>query len=565
MAMTAVFRTCPDTGLKVFLSAENLIKANAVAAVVSLLVGGLLGLLVALTRWPAVHLLPAEAFYAVLTAHGINVLLFWIIFFEIAILYFASAVILNCRLATPWLAWLGFLLMVIGAVLVNVAVLQGDSSVMFTSYVPMQAAPNFYLGVILFAVGALVGVCVFFGTLVIAREERTYKGSIPLVTFGALTAAIIAVFTIASGAIILIPTYLWSLGIIATIDPVMYKVVWWAMGHSSQQINVAAHVAVWYAIAAIVLGAKPLSEKVSRGAFLLYILFLQLASAHHLLAEPGISSEWKVFNTSYAMYLAVLGSMIHGMSVPGAIEAAQRGKGFTRGTFEWLRKAPWGNPAFSGMALSVVMFGFLGGISGVVLGTEQINIMMHNTLYVPGHFHATVVTGTTLAFMAVTYLVVPLIFRRELILKSVAKWQPYVFGIGAAGISVFMMGAGTLGVARRHWDITFSDAVIGFEYPGTAFLMMGLNGMFALLAALGGVMYIAVVVGSILFGKRRGDVPAAAPKPAFPAGAAAVAQYGTAGTLYVPGTYVLITVFFTAFVLYYFVNWKYLSEIWPFH
>ncbi|HEX6093558.1 MAG TPA: cbb3-type cytochrome c oxidase subunit I, partial [Dongiaceae bacterium] len=482
-----------------------------------------------------------------------------------AILYFASAVILNCRLATPWLAWLGFLLMVIGAVLVNVAVLQGDSSVMFTSYVPMQAAPNFYLGVILFAVGALVGVCVFFGTLVIAREERTYKGSIPLVTFGALTAAIIAVFTIASGAIILIPTYLWSLGIITTIDPVMYKVVWWAMGHSSQQINVSAHVAVWYAIAAIVLGAKPLSEKVSRGAFLLYILFLQLASAHHLLAEPGISSEWKVFNTSYAMYLAVLGSMIHGMSVPGAIEAAQRGKGFTRGTFEWLRKAPWGNPAFSGMALSVVMFGFLGGISGVVLGTEQINIMMHNTLYVPGHFHATVVTGTTLAFMAVTYLVVPLIFRRDLILKSVAKWQPYVFGIGAAGISVFMMGAGTLGVARRHWDITFSDAVIGFDYPGTAFLMMGLNGIFALLAALGGVMYIAVVVGSILFGKRRGDVPAAAPRTVVPVGGAAVAQYGTAGTLYVPGTYVLITVFFTAFVLYYFVNWKYLSEIWPFH
>jgi cytochrome c oxidase subunit 1 len=565
MATNAAFRTCPDTGLKVYFSAENLIKANAVAAVVSLLVGGLLGLLVALTRWPSVHLLPAEAFYAVLTAHGINVLLFWIIFFEIAILYFASAIILNCRLATPWLAWLGFLMMVIGAVLVNVAVLQGDSSVMFTSYVPMQAAPNFYLGIILFAVGALIGVCVFFGTLVIAREERTYQGSIPLVTFGALTAAIIAVFTIASGAIILIPTYLWSLGIITSIDSVMYKVVWWAMGHSSQQINVSAHVAVWYAIAAIVLGAKPISEKVSRGAFLLYILFLQLASAHHLLAEPGISSEWKVFNTSYAMYLAVLGSMIHGMSVPGAIEAAQRSKGFTRGTFEWLRKAPWGNPAFSGMALSVVMFGFLGGISGVVLGTEQINVMMHNTLYVPGHFHATVVTGTTLAFMAVTYLVVPLIFRRDLILKGVAKWQPYVFGIGAAGISVFMMGAGTLGVARRHWDITFSDAVIGFDYPGTAFLMMGLNGIFALLAALGGVMYIAVVVGSILFGKRRGDVPAAAPRPAASMGGAAVAQYGTAGTLYVPGTYALITVFFTAFVLYYFVNWKYLSEIWPFH
>ena len=52
------------------------------------------------------------------------------------------------------------------------------------------------------------------------------------------------------------------------------------------------------------------------------------------------------------MYLAVLGSMIHGLSVPGAIEAAQRRRGLTHGIFEWLRKAPWGNPAFSGMFLS---------------------------------------------------------------------------------------------------------------------------------------------------------------------------------------------------------------------
>jgi cytochrome c oxidase subunit 1 len=563
MAISFAFRTCPDTGLKVHLPAERLIKANAVAAVVFLLVGGLFGLLVALTRWPAIHLLPAEAFYAVLTAHGLNVLLFWIIFFEIAILYFASAILLNARLAMPWLGWFGFILMIGGAIVVNVAVLQGESSVMFTSYPPMQAAPHFYLGLILFAVGALLGVCIFFGTLVIAREERTYEGSIPLVTFGAVTAAIIAVFTIASGAIILIPTWLWSLGIISNIDSVMYKVVWWGMGHSSQQINVSAHVAVWYAIAAMVLGAKPLSEKVSRTAFLLYILFLQLASAHHLMAEPGISSEWKVFNASYAFYLAVLGSMIHGMSVPGAIEAAQRRKGFTRGAFEWLRRAPWGNPAFSGMALSVVLFGFLGGISGVVLGTEQINLIMHNTLYVPGHFHGTVVAGTTLAFMAVTYLVVPLIFRCDIILPGLAKWQPYIFAVGAGGISLFMMGAGTLGVARRHWDITFTDATLTFDYPGTAFLMMGLNGIFALLAALGGAIYVIVVVGSILFGKRREAAAQPAPKPAPASEPAAVASYGTAGTLYVPGTYVLISVFFVAFLLYYFVNWKYLSEVWP--
>ena len=564
MTAATSFRTCPTTGLKIDRSAENLIKANAVVAVVFLLVGGLFGLSIALTRWPAVHLLPADWFYLALTAHGFDVLLAWIIFFEMAVLYFASAILLNSRIAAPRWGWAQFWLMLVGALMTNVAVLQGNSSVMFTSYPPLVAAPHFYLGLVLFAVGALIGCAVFFGTLVVARDEKTYQGSVPLVTFGAITAAIIAVFTLACGAIILIPTFLWSVGIINGVDPLMYKLVWWGMGHSSQQINVSAHVAVWYAIGALVLGAKPISEKVSRMAFLMYILFLQLASAHHLLVEPGVSSSWKIFNTSYAMYLAVLGSMIHGMTVPGAIEAAQRAKGYNKGLFEWLRKAPWSNPAFAGMFLSLVMFGFLGGISGVVMGTEQINLIIHNTLYVPGHFHATVVAGTTLAFMAITYLLVPLIFRREVMFKKVAQWQPYVFGLGIAGISLFMMGAGTLGVPRRHWDITFADALSQFQFSPAAFLMLALNGLSAIMAAIGGAMYIVVVVCSVFLGRKIGDNEVVQLGPVSgAASAAAVARYGNEGTLKIPGTVVLVGVFFVSFVLYYFVNWKYLAEVWP--
>jgi cytochrome c oxidase subunit 1 len=138
-----------------------------------------------------------------------------------------------------------------------------------------------------------------------------------------------------------------------------------------------------------------------------------------------------------------------------------------------------------------------------------------------------------------------------------------VFGIGAAGISLFMMGAGTLGVSRRHWDITFSDAIFSFDYPATAFLMMGLNGVAALLAAAGGVMYIVVVVGSILFGKRTTPESMRTSKLISPMGPEVAATYGSAGTWHLPGTYVLVAIFFTAFALYYFVNWKYLSEIWP--
>ncbi len=563
------FRICPESGLQFHKPSEWLMRTHAVFAVVILLFGGITALLVTLTRWPAVHLLPADRFYQMLTSHGVNMLIFWIITFEIAVLYFCSSTLLRCRLATPRIAWLGFALMLIGVVVNNLAVMKGDASVMMTSYVPMPANPNFYLGLIIFAVGALLGCFVFLGTLVIAKEEKTYEGSIPLVTFGALTACIIAVFTIASGAIILIPTYLWSIGYISHIDAAMYRLIWWALGHASQQVNVAAHVAIWYAIAAIVFGAKPLSEKVSRTAFFLYIAFLQLASAHHLLVDPGISSEWKIFNTSYAMYLAVLASMVHGLTVPGSIEVAQRAKGYTKGLFEWLRKAPWGNPVFSGMFISLIGFGFIGGISGVVMGTEQINIIIHNTIYVPGHFHATVVIGTTLAFMALTYFLIPVLFRRQLVMPGLAKWQPYLFGGGMAVFTLAMMGAGTLGVERRHWDMAFTNSALSFDYPASAFTLMGVVGIAGVAAILGGAIFILVTVLSVFFGKPVESTSAygvatttlkrATPIVVPEGGHAATGKWGFAA----PGTFLLAIFFLAIFVVYYAVNWKYLSSVWP--
>ena len=562
-----LFRTCPESGLQFHKPAETLMKLNAVVAVVFLLIGGISAIGVTLTRWPAVHLLPADQFYQMLTWHGVNMLLFWIITFEMAVLYFCSSTLLRCRLATPWLAWVALFMMIGGGALNNMAVWNGDASVMMTSYVPMPANPNFYLGLLLFAVGALICCFIFLGTLVIAKAEKTYEGSIPLVTFGALTACIIAIFTIASGAIILIPTYLWSIGIIGEVDPLVYRVIWWAMGHSSQQINVAAHVSVWYAIAAIVFGAKPMSEKVSRGAFLLYILFLQLASAHHILVDPGISAGWKIFNTSYAMYLAVLASMVHGLTVPGSIEVAQRVKGLNNGLYEWLRKAPWGNPVFSGMFISLIGFGFIGGISGVVMGTEQINLIIHNTIYVPGHFHATVVIGTTLAFMSLTYFLVPVLFRRQLLFPQLAKIQPWLFGLGMMVFTLAMMGAGTLGVERRHWDMAFTNSALGYDYPASAYTLMGIVGISGVAAILGGAIFVGVVVGSLLFGKRVGSESGYGtettrlmmPEPTPAVDHAAIGKWGFAA----PGTFVLALVFLAIFVAYYAVNWKYLSSVWP--
>jgi cytochrome c oxidase subunit I len=560
-------RTCEVTGLRVEWHAETLIKVNAVVAVVNFLVGIVAAFGIVMTRWQAVHLLPADLFYRFLTLHGLNMLIFFIIFFEMAVLYFAGPVLLSCRLPAPTAGWLAFALMVAGMLLVNAMVLAGKADVLFTSYPPLQAHPLYYLGIILFAVGALVVAILFFATLVVARRERTYAGSIPLVSFGALTAAIIAVITLLHGAAIYIPTFLWSLGLMS-VDPQVYRMVWWGLGHSSQQINVAAHVSIWYLLAALTVGGVVVNEKISRMAFVLYILFISMASAHHLLVDPGMGPAWKIWNTSYAMYLAVLASMVHGFTVPAGIEMGQRLRGYTRGTFEWLKKAPWTDPGFSGMALSVVIFGFFGGITGVTIGTEQINIIAHNTLRVPGHFHTTVVGGTALAFMAVTYYVLPLIFGKRVAFWGLAKIQPYLFGIGIVILAMSMIFQGIFGVPRRHWDVSFSNAPFPVEYHPAVQLFQATMGIGGLLAIAGGLAYIAIAVVSVFFGRPfrlqdshdRSGVPQGVWRlPAQTHESAAVVAAHQTGT---PGTLVLVFIFFACFVLYYFANWKILSFLW---
>jgi cytochrome c oxidase subunit 1 len=556
-------RACDTTGLPVCLAAQRFIRLHAVIAVVFLLIGGIGAILLGLTRWPVVHLLSAEWYYRILTLHGLDMLIVMILNFEIAILYFAGTVLLNTRLFSAALAWICFALMLGGAVMFNGAILSGTSDVLMTSYLPLLAHPLFYLGIILFAVGALVGVINFFGTLYIARRDGTFEGSMPLVTFGATAAAIIAVATLLHGAVVMIPTFLHSIGLVGQPDAQWYRVTWWGLGHMSQQINVCAMVSVWYLIGTLTTGATPLSQSVCRGAFVLYILFINLASAHHILVDPGIGAGWKIWNTSYAMYLAVLASMIHGFTVPASVEVAMRRKGFDRGLFDWLTAAPWSNPAFSAFFLSLIIFGFGGGITGVVLGTQQINIMAHNTLRIPGHFHVTVVGGTTLAFMGLTYYLVPLLFQREFYARALCRLQPWLFGGGISLAAIGMSFAGSYGVPRRHWDVDFSGAQFAVGFDSGAHVMLGLLGVGAVIAFLGLLAFIFLVVAAVFFGRSNAGRPMEAWHAERRVRERLQAQtVDEEGGHRTPGTMVLALVFLASFAVYYFANWLWLSDVW---
>lgn len=576
-------RTCAVTGFVVDRNAQRLTLANAVIAVVLLAAGGAMAVLIALQRQG----LPIsdEWWYRLLASHGVTMLLFWILFFEVAGLYFGSTVLLNARMRAPRVAWINLGAMFVGVLMTQWAMFTGRAVVMFTAYPPMTAHWAYYAGVLIVAVGVLVACVQFFVNVVAARRERTFEGSLPLVVYGFAAAAIIAVYSLGSGAVAYGMLFLHSIDLMQSVDPATYRLFFWGIGHGAQQVNLAAMVAIWYALVALTVGGRPVNEGLSRFAFLLYIAFIHLGAVHHLLVDPGLGTSHRIMNTSYLLYLAVLASLIHAFSLPAAIEVAQRERGIGRGLFGWLVKAPWREPGFSSLVLSIVYFGFIAGVTGVLMGTMQLNMVIHNTLFVVGHFHATVVSGTTLAFMGISYYLVPLLSRRELASPRLARWQPYVFASGLAILTLGMLIAGQMGVPRRVADLSYERAPLSVDLfsTGATPTVMLLISAGAMLAVAGGVMYVWNMVATLFFGRRseqpdaglviafgplakqreaaRTEVPAAL--PATGTGWSSRLLQGRWARFEAPGTYLTVLVFLAWFVVMYIAAHLNLSRAWP--
>ncbi len=131
MVVAGLFRTCPVTGLKVHLPTQRLIIANFTMALLSIIIGGIAAIFVGYSRASTFLLRDPDLYYMWLTAHGFNMLIFWIIWFEVALIYFVSTVLLNAQIYSSKIGWLAFALMLVGWLTVNTTVFTGNASVLF--------------------------------------------------------------------------------------------------------------------------------------------------------------------------------------------------------------------------------------------------------------------------------------------------------------------------------------------------------------------------------------------------------------------------------------------------
>lgn len=162
----------------------------------------------------------------------------------------------------------------------------------------------------------------------------------------------------------------------------------------------------------------------------------------------------------------------------------------------WLRRLPWGNPAFGGLAMGMLTFG-VGGAFAYALLSEGLATLLHNTFVVPGYFHAFTSAGVTVTFMGVVYALLPVLTGRRLFAAGVARLQPYLMAAGAILFLLFGVAAGYMGVPRRVPAVEYA----GQAHASWAPLMNAAEGLGGLLMLAGGAAFFAVVAGTIIAGR----------------------------------------------------------------
>jgi cytochrome c oxidase subunit 1 len=485
----------PDRVLELTRSDGRLVLAYMVAAFTALLLGAVAGLLQALQHSGHVSLPSWLGYYQLLTAHGVLMALVFTTFFIFGFLYSGMAVTLEGELiaGAKGLGWIAFWLMVLGGLIATVPILSGDANVLYTFYAPMQASPWYYVGLTLFVVGSWVAGWGIF-TEYALRRKMTKTQVTPLFAFMAVTTCLLwQVATLGVAAEMLLQLIPWSFGWTPTINVLLSRTLFWFFGHPLVYFWILPAYMAWYLVLPRLIGGRVFSDSLARMSFLLLLVLSVPVGLHHQLMEPGLSETAKTIQVGLTLAV-VIPSLMTAFALFATLERAGRARGH-RGALGWLKGLPWRDARF--LALFVGMFVFIpGGAGGIVNASLNLNGLVHNTMWVTGHFHLTVATAAALTFIGVGYWLVPHAAGRSFTkgANRVAVAQVLLWAIGMGVMSTAQHIGGILGIPRRtaYIDTSATDPIVKTWKPYEMGMAIGGTVLFvSVLLAVGTMAYLA--------------------------------------------------------------------------
>ncbi|WP_337983587.1 b(o/a)3-type cytochrome-c oxidase subunit 1 [Lysinibacillus sp. C5.1] len=442
----------------------KLALAHVYVAFIALLLGGLAGLLQVFIRSGQFKLPAGIGYYQVLTVHGVLLGLilttFFIFGFQIAGVSRTSGTFTDKQ---RLLGWIGFWFMTIGTVAAAVMVLLNKATVLYTFYAPLQAHWIFYLGLTLVVVGSWIGSAGQILRYVQWRKEHKGQTS-PLLSFMVVVNNLLwFVASLGVAVSVLFQLLPWSLGLIERVDVLLSRTLFWYFGHALVYFWLLPAYMVWYVVIPKVIGGKVFSDSLARLSFMLFLIFSVPVGLHHQLTEPGIDTTWKFIQVVLTMAV-VVPSLMTAFSLFATFELRGRELG-GKGLFGWFKKLPWKDARFIVPFIGMLAF-IPGGAGGIVNASYQMNQLIHNTIWVPGHFHLTFASAVVLTYFGAAFWLIPHLTGRKLTksLNSLGIVSGVLWAVGMTIMSTAMHIAGLLGAPRRSDYSEYGGAQQAYDW-----------------------------------------------------------------------------------------------------
>ena len=325
------------------------------------------------------------------------------------------------------------------------------------------------------------------------RKENAGEKT-PIAVVGMFTTFIVWFIATLSVAVeILVFLLPWSLGLVDEVNVMLARTLFWFFGHPLVYFWLLPAYVMYYAFLPKIAGGRLYSDMAARLVFMLFIVFSVPVGTHHQYMDPAIGSQWKFLHGVFTFAVA-FPSLITAFTIAASLEYAGRKRGGT-GLFGWIKKLPFFEKDswfFSYLIAGLVIFIF-GGISGIVNASYQMNTVVHNTAWIPGHFHLTVAGPVLLAFLGGSMYLIHQFMGKPVKMKGWTLSVPYIYTIGVFIFSWGMMRGGLIGMPRR--------TNTGASYANPESMLYQPDWMpFIDISVIGGsIMFLAIVIYIVAF------------------------------------------------------------------
>jgi cytochrome c oxidase subunit 1 len=465
------------------------------------------------SKWAPDGKLDAGYYMALVTMHG-TIMVFYVLTAGLSGT-FANLLLplqIGARdMASPFMNMLSYWFFLLSSIvlLASLFVETGPASGGWTIYPPLSALPKAMPGsgmgmtlwltaIVLFIASSLLGGINYISTVLNMRTKGMSMTRLPLTVWALFLTAVLGLLSfpvLLGGGLLLLfdrgfgtsfylsDIYLGSAGALEHTggSPILFQHLFWFLGHPEVYIIIMPALGITSEIIAV-NSRKPIFGYTAMVISLMGIAFLSfIVWGHHMFITGMNPLLGAVFLVTTLI-----------IAVPSAVK-----------TFNYLATLWRGNIRFTNammFAIGLVSFFISGGLTGIFLGNATLDIQLHDTYFVVGHFHIVMGCAAIFGMIAGIYHWFPKMFGR--LMNKPLGYIHFWFTFISAYLVFFPMHfMGLAGVPRRYYAFTLLP-----EYG----VWFDVNVIMTLAAILGGIAQIIFLYNffsSIFIGKKAGTNP----------------------------------------------------------